>query len=117
MRHVLLRHVRRHAVHWDLLLDRPTGRLRTWSLPTPPTAAWQVAAELPPHRRLYLTHEGPVGGGRGFVRRWDAGPCRVLHEGDRRVVLALAGVRLCGVLELHRIADGHWRCRLRRNPG
>ena len=74
-RFVVLEH-RWGGVHWDLMLEDGPA-LRTWSLDAPPGLdAPILARERPPHRPLYLDHEGPVGGDRGHVRRVAAGDLR-----------------------------------------
>src|ERR1700704_4821039 len=72
-RFVILEHD--HPVlHWDLMLEAGTA-LRTWRLARAPSAPGEVidALALPDHRLFYLDYEGPVSGGRGVVKRWDAG--------------------------------------------
>jgi hypothetical protein len=56
--------------HFDLLLEHD-GALLTWRLASEPFLDDQrcPAVELPPHRLAYLTHEGPVSGNRGTVKR------------------------------------------------
>lgn len=82
-RAVILRHdLPDLSWHWDLLLepDSPPGgpdervllAFRIDPAQTPPHrpgAQRFEALALPHHRRLYLDHEGPIGGGRGTVRR------------------------------------------------
>ncbi|GIW83796.1 MAG: hypothetical protein KatS3mg106_309 [Gemmataceae bacterium] len=66
------------AVHWDLLLDVGPV-LRAWRLWEEPAVGATVRAELnADHRRVYLDYEGEVSGGRGVVRRWDAGVYEVV---------------------------------------
>lgn len=77
-------------LHWDLMLEQD-GRLRTWRLLGEPQAGAVVAAEsLPDHRIDYLDYEGPVSGGRGSVRRLEAGEYAVVHEAEGEL-----SVRLC----------------------
>lgn len=81
--------------HWDLLLERtPGGMLRAWRLLTEPAAGVCCLAEpLPDHRPLYLDYEGPVGGERGTVARWDWGEYSFLSTGDAPLVLQFRGQR------------------------
>lgn len=80
--------------HWDLMLDQASGLL-TFQLPClpkcnaapgpggaveRPSASAEIlkVTRLPDHRRLYLTFEGEISGGRGHVRRLAGGtakPC------------------------------------------
>ena len=93
-------------LHWDLMLEAGTA-LRTWRLHEPPDAAGSIAAEaLPEHRHEYLTYEGPVSGGRGEVRRWDAGEFTLLADTAERVEAQLEGSRLRGLALLERSAVG-----------
>jgi len=78
--YVVLHHTGHGSAHFDLLFedaDDPGGGLTTFRCPRWPPAVGDAWEELPPHRRAYLTYEGPVSGGRGEVRRIDAGRCDV----------------------------------------
>ncbi len=82
--------------HWDLMLERD-GVLRTWRLLQEPAPEATVPAEpLPDHRRHYLDYEGPVGGGRGEVRRWDLGQYELCADATTLRV-ELHGQRLSGI--------------------
>src|SRR5262245_13650059 len=86
--------------HYDLMLEFGAA-LRTWRLATPPRPGAPVpATALGAHRPFYLDYEGPVGGGRGRVLRWDAGRFELLEEGPRRLRLRMRGARLSGRLSL-----------------
>ncbi len=113
-RFVVLEH-RWRGVHWDFLVeDGPS--LRTWAIDAPIVAGVDLPARsLPPHRRAYLDYEGEVSGGRGVVRRWDRGYCRVREWGEGRVVLEVRGDQLVGEVEFRSVDDGGpptWRFRL-----
>lgn len=88
------------AIHWDLMLDtNPDELLATWSfapqkLPLGPVSI--PAERLPDHRRIYLDYEGPIGGGRGTVRRIDSGTFQVLEKNRFR----LFGQWFCGTLSV-----------------
>ena len=83
--------------HWDLFLEAE-GVLKAWRLLAEPRPGLTVPAELAAdHRLLYLDYEGEVQGGRGTVKRWDAGtfcgePCGEAWE------VAICGLRLNGLL-------------------
>jgi hypothetical protein len=113
-RFVLLLHARPDgSSHYDLLLERGDA-LAAWRLPAPPAelSPEDAAVErLPDHRTAYLTYEGEVSGGRGTVRRMDAGTCEVEAWGDDRVAVRLAGAHARGLLELAAQPDGAWRAR------
>src|SRR5262245_3351063 len=71
-RYVVLEHDH-PELHWDFMLEAGEV-LRTWRLAAPPGAEGAIpATAVFDHRPFYLDYEGPVRGGRGFVRRWDAG--------------------------------------------
>jgi hypothetical protein len=83
-------------LHWDLMLEVGDA-LRTWRLLEEPALGKVIAIEpLGDHRKLYLDYEGPVSGGRGAVRRWDAGELEWRIDETERVVVRLAGQRLSG---------------------
>jgi hypothetical protein len=95
MRFVILEHDH-PTLHWDLMLEA-NGVLRTWRLTTPPQTPGEVieAFALPDHRLHYLDYEGPVSGGRGVVKRWDAGD---YEETADRLQFVLHGTRVDGVV-------------------
>lgn len=91
------------APHWDFLLEAG-AILRAWRLLAEPGPGRTVPAEAnADHRLLYLDYEGPVGGNRGTVRRWDAGTYDPAGDDAGRVVVVLRGEKLKGRCE---IADG-----------
>ena len=88
------------------MLETEAG-LRTWRLEpardrTPEDAGPIAAMSLPLHRSLYLDYEGPVSGGRGEVRRWDAGEYHLLAEDAGQFLVRLSGSRLKGVATISR---------------
>lgn len=105
-RYVILEHDHPH-LHWDLMLESGAV-LRTWRLAAPPRAGTTVAAErIGDHRKAYLDYEGPVSGGRGSVKRLDAGSFAWQEDKADRVVVTLGG-RLRGRAELARQPSGEW---------
>jgi hypothetical protein len=96
-------------LHWDFMLEAGDG-LRTWRLLMEPDASGSVTAEaLPDHRPQYLDYEGPIGGGRGTVRRWDHGTYTLVSATLSRVEVRLEGQKLRGtaVLETDE-SSNHW---------
>jgi hypothetical protein len=82
--------------HWDFLLEAGSV-LRAWRLLAEPSLGKAVPAEPnADHRLFYLDYEGPVSGGRGSVRRWDAGTFEWLADGPEQVEVKLRGVKLVG---------------------
>lgn len=100
---VLLEHAGAHGVHWDLMLAVP-GRagLATWQLPANPLLGRGPIAARPlgDHRRAYLTFEGDIGGGRGVVRRVDAGAARIRRGRGATTLVELRGALWRETVEL-----------------
>ena len=70
----MLHHVGHGPPHYDLMLQRGAGGpLRTFRLAAWPVVSRQALVPLADHRRTYLDYEGEVSGGRGRVRRVEAG--------------------------------------------
>jgi hypothetical protein len=96
------------VLHWDLLLELDDeSPLATWRILDDPGQGTQWRAEsLPAHRRVYLDYEGPVGGDRGTVTRWDTGG----YQSD----VGAEVVRHGGVIS----CDGtRWNARIELVPG
>jgi hypothetical protein len=106
-RFVVLEHDHPHR-HWDLLLEAE-GALRAWRLAEPPQPGRAAPAEpLPDHRPHYLDYEGPVSGGRGHVRRWDAGTFTWRADESGRIEVELHGQRCRGAATVAVLAGGGW---------
>jgi DNA polymerase Ligase (LigD) len=98
-RFVILEH-RWDGVHWDFLVEDGAA-LRTWAIDGPIVEGADLPARaLPPHRRAYLEYEGEVTGGRGSVRRWDQGACRIVEWSDDAARMDVRGSQLVGSVEL-----------------
>jgi hypothetical protein len=114
-RYVILEHDHPH-LHWDLMLEAG-GVLRTWRLAAPPRHGDTVTAESSfDHRPVYLDYEGPVGGGRGRVVRWDAGTFTWEEQGNP-LVFWVEGGRLRGKAILARTPSGAWELTLEGPAG
>ena len=73
-RYVVLHHVGHGSPHFDWMLERDAdGPLTTFRVRAWPVAGRQALTPLADHRRAYLDYEGEVSGGRGSVRRVEAG--------------------------------------------
>jgi hypothetical protein len=116
-RTVLLRHdTPGGGHHLDWMIERPGDasehRLITFRCHADPLADRSTPWEghrLPDHRAHYLTHEGPIGGGRGSVRRLWSRSCVVLEatpEGLAVRVLVERGVSQ--TLRLRRRDGDRW---------
>lgn len=101
-------------LHWDFLLE--TGEsCRTWRLHSPPDSGGEIIAEqLPDHRLIYLTYEGPVSGNRGTVSLWDAGTYDTITFGSSEVRVRLSGRNLTGIAHITTSGDGSCRWTLHR---
>jgi hypothetical protein len=107
-RFVILEH-NHPGLHWDLLLQ-DGDHLRGWRLAEPPIAGRMIAAEATPdHRLLYLDYEGPVSGGRGEVRRWDAGEYTLGQAEESGLCFHLGGHRIRGQVRLEPRQGQQWR--------
>jgi hypothetical protein len=74
LRYVVLRHEGVESPHFDVMFElSPGGPLATWRASTWPASTGNYFVRLPEHRNTYLEYEGPISGGRGEVRRVDAG--------------------------------------------
>ena len=100
--------------HVDLLLEAGSS-CRTWRLIDTPAAGGDAVAglEVAPHRLDWLDCEAAdVSGGRGRVRRIDAGQFRVLSLDAAELATAgtitvdIAGAAWAGRLRLERVGDG-----------
>ena len=77
-RYAVLHHSGVPAPHLDVLIEpRPGADLAAWRSPAWPVDRPTPVERIKDHRRLYLDHEGPVGGGRGRVERVGGGICQV----------------------------------------
>jgi hypothetical protein len=82
LRYVVLHHQGVADPHFDLMFEwRNDGPLTTLRYSHWPPIDPDRFERLPDHRRQYLDYEGPISGGRGFVRRVAFGFCT--HEVDR----------------------------------
>jgi hypothetical protein len=117
LRMVLLRHDTAEGSHFDWMMEDPR-KLREpgaklWTARVgEPTWRWAEVGRwaiepLPPHRREYLTYEGPISGDRGRVTRVDEGTFASVHWEADRIVVELATRHFRGVVEIvHR--TGGW---------
>ena len=94
--------------HRDLLLQSG-GVLRAWRLPAQFDLHEPIPAEaIANHRLLYLDYEGPVGGDRGSVQRWDAGALEWLEGGEVQLRVRLSGQHFHGEFELKQTDGKVW---------
>lgn len=122
-RFAVLEHDSPEGLHWDLLVEWDAAA-RTWRLPSPPAMPDAPAGSneqtacvaLADHRLRYLDYEGPISGGRGTVRRWDAGTYRLVEDAPGRLVIDCWGQRIEGrwILEQVPQSPGGWRATLER---
>lgn len=112
-RFVILHHLAPTGEHWDLMLERGESLL-TWQLLAEPHSrdACPIAGvRISDHRKRYLDHEGPLGGGRGIVTRVDHGRYELLSADAATYAIHLSGRRLRGHFLLERIdeSSSQWR--------
>lgn len=93
--------------HFDLMFEDGDSLL-TWAIANVPNEQPQVAEELPPHRREYLTYEGPVSNNRGQVVRVAAGIFEWLQRGEGELIAVLDSSALSGQLHLQRQEATTW---------
>lgn len=110
---VILRHTGHGDEHWDFMLETDDA-LATWQCSADPAdlspGQGLVCKQLPPHRRAYLTYEGPVRQGRGQVRRTEAGTYEDTSTKENERNLFLRGQTMTGRFALQREAAGDaWR--------
>ena len=111
----VLHHATGRGDHYDWLLGdpaRPRGRLWTARVPLPPwfwaRVSRFVVEVAPPHRRLYLRYQGPLGRGRGRVARVDAGAAWIRLWSRDRIELLLWLGRAGGRVRLRRVGACRW---------
>jgi hypothetical protein len=101
-RFVILHHTGFGREHWDLMLEHE-GVLLTWQLFAEPGPGLPIpieASRIGDHRRAYLDYEGPVSGGRGFVKQVDSGSVYIEQLTADRCRFRAGGSRLSGAYEL-----------------
>ncbi len=117
-RFVVQHHTGYGPEHWDLMLE-DGDVLVCWRLERPPISEGTEsipATRLSDHRKTYLTYEGPVSGGRGSVRIFDAGQIRPLRKEPHLWTVEFAGTHLQGLFTLFErpspeeahVSSGHW---------
>ena len=106
---VVLRHEGVADPHFDLLVEAdPEQLLLAWRCPQWPPQGGLMLHRLPDHRRIYLSYEGPVTGGRGHVTRVAGGECRILEQSADRIRLALGNTTPPLDLTLMRQGQDRW---------
>ena len=104
---VILHHSVGEGEHWDLMLEN-SDVLLTWRLlrqPVDRSVLPLPAKRIGDHRTHYLTYEGSISGGRGDVRRVDAGTVEFQELTPTRCAFALRGGRLAGNMLLERSGE------------
>jgi hypothetical protein len=91
--------------HYDLMLESGDS-LRTWRLSEPPQEEPVAAEPLENHRLDFLDYEGPLGGERGSVTRWDSGTFEWECNTPEMARVRVMGLRIEGNLELEKLARG-----------
>jgi hypothetical protein len=117
---VLLKHTTAQGTHYDWLLAHPDDGLpdgRLWtarvdhpSSDWPGLLVWNLTP-IEPHRREYLTNQGPISGGRGTVTRVDEGVFVPQLWTDSRIVIDLRFAHAANRVGLTRLNDALWQAR------
>ena len=115
---VLLRHAMEAGTHYDWLIARPGEDLLWTARVADPSSRWAelrrwTLEALPPHRRVYLTYEGPVSGDRGTVERVDSGDVRIEAWTADAATLVVAMAQFRGTVSLTRQDALHWLAEVR----
>ncbi|MBS3821615.1 MAG: hypothetical protein GVY16_03015 [Planctomycetes bacterium] len=103
-RFVILAHSGHGPLHYDLMLQQGDA-LATWQFEADPTtvdSSGLPGRRIAGHRTAYLDYEGPVSGGRGEVRRTEAGTWEPTETAEDCWRFALTGRRIDGRYELRR---------------
>ncbi|MBX2852620.1 MAG: hypothetical protein KTR15_12850 [Phycisphaeraceae bacterium] len=120
LRTAILEHTTADGVHHDWLIEDPTRPdpkapdARLWTARVaPPPQDWPQRRRLEltaitPHRRNYLTYQGPVPGNRGRVRRLASGTCDAKLWTAHRIVLAMKTESIQIELQLVRQSADLW---------
>jgi hypothetical protein len=109
-RFVVQEHTTPAGVHWDLMLEKGAA-LMTFRLPERPENALHHAmgaVQILDHALRFLTYEGPVQKGTGWVRIVERGTYRLLEEKDGSITLDLQGTFLQGGFTLTRKEGTLW---------
>ena len=86
LQYVVLRHDGVDHPHYDLLFEiSPGSLLAAWRSESWPPGDGALVP-LPPHRRRYLSYEGPIEGNRGVVKRVAEGRHQLRAEGGRMIL-------------------------------
>jgi hypothetical protein len=102
-------------LHWDFMLEAGEV-LRTWKLLALPAFAKEIPAEKSfDHRPKYLNYEGPIGGNRGRVIRWDFGLFTWMEDLPQKLQVTLAGQKLQGIAQITQTPEDNWVFYLIRN--
>lgn len=90
LRYVVLRHDGIAIPHYDFMCEwRRDSPLMTLRFAEWPPVGDQSFERLGDHRREYLTYEGPVSNGRGFVKRVAQGSCSIKVDSEESCLIVL----------------------------
>jgi hypothetical protein len=81
--------------HFDVFFEMDESLFSLKSMESPDLGDFAAQRQFD-HRKKYLSYEGDISGGRGFVKMWDCGAMlgEVALDGD--FVVELSGARLKG---------------------
>ena len=108
LRYAVLRHEGVSPAHFDLMFETgPGSALATWRSETWPIDRPTKLTQLPDHRRDYLSYEGPLTKGRGWVQRVAGGSCTIDRPTDTWFVRFLPPPALPPLCMLD-VGNGEW---------
>ncbi|MHC4644865.1 MAG: DNA polymerase ligase N-terminal domain-containing protein [Planctomycetota bacterium] len=114
---VLQKHTNADGVHWDLMLQ--VGRvLETYRLELPPEEVLHhtsPAIKIFDHPLKFLTYEGTLSEGKGFVEIADSGNYQLLSEEENCREIQLEGTILDGNFALRHVETHKWEFYLRKS--
>ncbi|MGB0768453.1 MAG: hypothetical protein ACPGYV_12175 [Phycisphaeraceae bacterium] len=117
---VILEHQTAQGIHHDWLIEDPSlsdpqaAAARLWTARiAPPPHLWPTLRRfeltvIPPHRRHYLTYQGPVSNHRGHVKRVLQGRCLTKQWTRQCILLTLQSEAITINLRLDHQANHHW---------
>ncbi len=109
-RYVIQEHAAAVGTHWDLMLEMGQA-LWTWRLNAGPAQIGNQAVQaerIGDHPLRFLSYEGSVQNGTGYVRIRDQGHFRICMQTADMLILDIAGTVLRGRFAMYRTENPSW---------
>ncbi|MHC4622426.1 MAG: DNA polymerase ligase N-terminal domain-containing protein [Planctomycetota bacterium] len=109
-RFVVQKHTKGLFVHWDLMFEAG-GVLETYRLGISPEKLLRqpaTAVRIFDHPLKFLTYEGSLSKGKGFVQIADKGTYQLLNQDQNRRRMQIDGKILSGEFTLTHIENDRW---------